>query len=207
MSEVNDNNQILNRCLSSLQQKVRGDDELKEWDVFVHFIGRLTDYPAMKIVAGFIIWLVSAMYGDYRAAYGAVIALVIADWVTGLWFAWADPSSKIQSSRLKSGAVKLLIYGILLLLGHLCSLVELAAFAQALIEGYIFMTEGISVLENLDKIFKLYKWDFPILTKVMAALHGKLKEIEGGNTKDDQKGICKQDDNCRPDGTESRSTD
>jgi len=151
-----------------------------EWEVFKHFFEKLTEYPVVKLIAGFAIWLVSVLFGDFRPAYGAVVALVVFDWVTGLYYAWASPTHKIESCRMKKGAVKLLLYGALLAIGHLCSLAEMAKFAQALIEGYIMLTEAISVLENIHKITALHQVEIPLLNKLMGVISGRMENMGGG---------------------------
>lgn len=155
-----------------------------EINVFTHFIQRLTEYPVWKTIAGIFIWLISNCYGDFRPAYGAVVAIAVIDWITGLYFAWVDPDTKIESSKLKSGAVKLAIYGVLLSIGHLCSLVKIAAVAQSIIEGYIIITESLSVLENIQKISVLHNLQIPLLENLMMILQGKLKEF--GDEKNDK---------------------
>jgi hypothetical protein len=59
----------------------------------------------------------------------------------------------------------------LLFLGYQCGQIVLTAFLQGIIEGAIILTEGYSILENIDKITALKGINIPIL-KVQRGLCG-----------------------------------
>lgn len=179
-------------------------------EVFKHFIDKLTQYPAIKIMTGFFIWLcscLSGLYGEFTPAYAAIIFFIVADWITAIWFARVDPASKITSARMKEGVVKLVIYAVALAAGHFCSFIPVLSFLQAYIQGYIGVTELISLCENAKKLADHYHRKIKLIDWLTGVLQGQLKNMGKGGMPYDQKGVCNQNDDCRPAGTESRSTD
>ena len=187
---------------------------MKEWEVFGHFFHKLGEYPVVKIGCGIFIWLVHVLFGTvFRPAYGVVGLLWLVDTGTGYYHAWANPGIIPESRRMYHGLVKLTIYYFLMFLGFQLARTGfyIVVMLQTTIEIAIMLTEGKSILENVKKIATLKKWPGSIaklIDYLLGVFEGRLKEIEtGGVIKDDKKGVCKSDDNCRPDGTESRSTD
>lgn len=151
----------------------------KEWDIFMHFIQRLAENPAWKLIAGFFVGVLRVMYGSFRPAYGTVMYLWLFDTATGFYHARANPAVTPESRRMYHGLVKLMIYYLLLFLGHQCGQIAFTAFLQGVIEGAIILTESYSILENTDKICKLHKLQVPLLQKVLRIMQGKLDEIGG----------------------------
>jgi phage-related holin len=152
----------------------------QEWDIFTHFIQKLAENPAWKILAGFFIGLVKLMYGPVmRPAYGAVIILWFLDTVTGYYYAWKNPAIVPESRRMYHGLVKLCLYYFLLFLGYQCGQIMLTAILQGIIEGAILLTEGYSILENIEKTTELKGMEIPLVKTVMKLLKGKMAELNG----------------------------
>ena len=144
--------------------------------LFGHFIRRLVNFPAVKILTGIFIWLLKILFGSVlRPAYGAVIILWMVDTATGFYHARVNPKIKPSSKRMRRGLVKLGLYLFLLVLGHQCSLVEMTACIQAIIESFIILTESYSVMENLEKIARLKGVEITWLERLMKVIQGEMQ--------------------------------
>lgn len=153
-------------------------------DIVIHFFQRLYEFPVIKVVAGIFLWVLQALYGTvFRPAYGIVMLLWIADTATGYYHARANPAIKPESRRMYHGLVKLAIYYGLLFLGHQFSYFSATVFIQSVIETAIILTEGYSVLENLQKIAVLKGVNIPFLDQIMGIVQGKINKIDGGGVK------------------------
>jgi hypothetical protein len=153
---------------------------LNDFEIIKHYLEQLLHHPAWKLSAGFFIGLVKLMYGPImRPAYGAVIILWFLDTVTGYYYVWKNPATVPESRRMYHGLVKLCLYYFLLFLGYQCGQIMLTAFLQGIIEGAILLTEGYSILENIEKTAELKGVEIPLVKTVMKVLKGKMAELKG----------------------------
>lgn len=144
-------------------------DEIR--DNLVWVLQRLAEWPVWKAIAGAVIATLHFLIGDVTPALRAILVLVALDWLTG--FSYALIRREVSSHRLFRGSVKLAIYLILIILGHQCAMsgIPVAGMGVAgLIEGYLLLTEAVSVAENLDRIALHYDITLPFLQHLLKYL-------------------------------------
>jgi phage-related holin len=152
---------------------------LNDFETIKHYLTQLGQHPAWKLLAGFFIGLIKLMYGPViRPAYGVVLILWLADTATGYYYAWQNPAIVPESRRMYHGLVKLCVYYFLLFLGYQCGRIFLTAFLQGTIESAIVLTEGYSILENIERIAMLKETEIPLLKSLMKLVKGKITKIE-----------------------------
>lgn len=150
---------------------------MNDKEAVLHFFDRLGECPAVKLIAGIFLWLGKALFGPvFRAAYGAVGVLYILDFITGYSYAWMSPQIKPDSRRMFHGLVKLLIYLLLLIVGHQATSVMFGSFIQSVIEAFVVLTEVKSILENLKTIADFKGVHIPFLDALTVMVQGKLNE-------------------------------
>lgn len=153
---------------------------MNDKDALLHFFRRLGEYPATKIVAGIFLWLIRALFGPvFRVAYGTVVTLFTVDFITGYSYAWLNPEETPNSRRMFHGLIKFLVYAGVLFVGYQISQIPLGGAIQSVIEAMVIFTEGISVLENMQKIANLKGVKIAFLDSLVAIMQGKLDELGG----------------------------
>ena len=157
--------------------------ELKdELEVFVHFVQKLIEFPAVKVVCGVFVGLIHLMFGTvFRPAYGTVFLFVSADTVLGYWYAWSNPSITPQSNGIRRVAVKFIIYYGLMAIGHRLALsgFDTLIMIQMVFESIIILTELKSILENVKKLKDLKRWNVPLVDQLLAWVEGKTDQVLG----------------------------
>lgn len=144
-------------------------DEVR--DSLVGVLQRLVELPLWKALAGALVATVHFLVGDVTPALRAILVLVALDWVTG--FCYALIRREVSSRRLFRGAVKLVIYLNLLILGRQCATSGIPGVGigvAGLVEGYLLLTEAVSVAENLDRIAVHYDITLPFLKHLLKYL-------------------------------------
>jgi hypothetical protein len=154
---------------------------MNDLEIIKHYIAQLWQHPVWKLITGFLIAVIKLMYGPVlRPAYGIVIILWLTDTATGYYYVWRNPAIVPESRRMYHGLVKLCLYYFLLFLGYQCGQIVLTAFLQGIIEGAILLTEGYSILENIERTAALKGIEIPIVKAIMKLMKGKIADL-GGN--------------------------
>jgi hypothetical protein len=154
---------------------------MNDLEIIKHYIAQLWQHPVWKLITGFLIAVIKLMYGPVlRPAYGIVIILWLTDTATGYYYVWRNPAIVPESRRMYHGLVKLCLYYFLLFLGYQCGQIVLTAFLQGIIEGAILLTEGYSILENIERTAALKGVEIPIVKAIMKLMKGKIADL-GGN--------------------------
>lgn len=132
-------------------------------------IDNLLSSPGAKAAGAFVISVLHWLYGDLGPVHAAMGALIIADWASGLWYAFM--SRQISSAKSLRGVVKLGIYaGIFLVSAQVDRVQVIGPLLSGSLLSTMVITESISVLENLDKIARRKGIEMPLLRPLIQRL-------------------------------------
>ena len=149
---------------------------LSDLQVAGHFFQRLWETPWIKALGVVCAWFYHFMFGEYRPAFEAVLVLWMLDWISGTVAAWLSPKDHVRSRRWWHSLVKLSIYLGLLCVGHQLTRVSIlfvGTFLQGLLEGSIIATEALSVLENADRLGRIYGVEIPAVSPLIKFIRGR----------------------------------
>lgn len=126
------------------------------WDNASDLLIKLLHSPGWKVAGASLLALLQTLFGDtMRPALSAIVILCVTDFILG--FGFATVKHEWASNRLLRGAIKWVIYANLLLVGAQIAKINILGTAfvgqavAGLIDGYVVLTEAISVLEKVDK--------------------------------------------------------
>jgi len=107
----------------------------------------LLEFWPLKALVAFAVWA----FAPWRDEYGALLALILLDTATGIWASLKE-GKRFRSALLKEGFLgKVFLYFSSLLLAALVDRVmKVGALGFTL--WFLTATEGLSVLENLQRI-------------------------------------------------------
>lgn len=138
---------------------------------------RLAEHWIIKAIGGAIVWLVVETVGwlPPRTAY-TLLFFIVLDLMLGFGLAWWR--KEVESGRMRRGALKILLYWLILLVINLLRSSQPAweGFGQMLstfVIGYLLITEAISILEKIAAISLHAKIDLPIVNVVLERLRAK----------------------------------
>lgn len=146
------------------------------FDYIRDIIAKVWQYPAVKFCVGAVLGLSKLLFGVYRPAYGAVLVLFGLDFLLG--FGWALRYEGADSHKGLRGISKLLVYGVLLIVGRQLSIIPvIGPVISGMIDGLIMLTEGISVLEKIDKWGTSCGREIALVKPILALLQQRRKRI------------------------------
>lgn len=135
-----------------------------------------------KFFMSIIVALLSCLVGDlHNPILHALLILIICDWTTGIYLAILRCA--VSSKIMVSGAIKLLIYFILIIVAHqLPHVTSSSNYIADMIYTYLALSEAISILENLFNISRVKSIEIPILGHLVGYLIlarvGKIRELQ-----------------------------
>jgi len=123
----------------------------------IYYKGQLTTDFVFKSIASGLLYVFLWLFGDINDAVIALLALMTLDTLLGLLA--AVKHHDVSSDKLRQGAVKLLLYFILIIAANcvdrvvaLVPLISQAIQIRSFTMIYLAVSEGISVLENLSSL-------------------------------------------------------
>jgi len=157
-----------------------------------NYIERLGENAFPKAIITFMISTIAFLCGEINAALVAFFVVLALDMLTGIWAAHKR-GDRIESEVAKKGAVKIIIYFILIILGHSLQLMGLP-FTRSAALIYASLTEGKSILENLEYI----SGGLPLITHLNQILNKYAKEKNYDQNSDEEE--KDEDDKNNPRG-------
>ena len=122
-----------------------------------HYTGQLSNGSSVKSIASGVLYVIMWLFGDINDAVIALLALMTLDVVLGL--SAAIKHSDVSSDKLRGGAVKFLLYFVLIIIANCVDkVIALVPLMSQVIQVksytmiYLAVTEGVSVLENLTSL-------------------------------------------------------
>ena len=107
-----------------------------------NFTLKITLAYALGIPIKFLMWL----YGDDIEIVGVLTLLIVIDTIAGAYKAYLK--SDLSSALFKKSFTKIFLYSLLVTTGRLIDKAVPLVFAPMVIETFIAVTEGLSIIEN-----------------------------------------------------------
>ncbi len=152
--------------------------EMDDWQMIGHYLKELfCERPVLKTIIAVGLGVGQMLFGPWKEVYLAIFLLWLADWFLGTLCAWLDTKDQVKSRRWFHSGIKAFLYGGLLFLSYQVRLVIAGEIIGSGLCSIIIITETLSVLENLQRIGKLFGVDLPIITQIIKAIQGRQAKI------------------------------